>query len=308
MPAGWSTTRRGPVPGLGRGGRRSSAASPPAASTSCWRARSPRALLLREDGTVVAEALVHCRGRDYLVEVWPDPGAEAPVRSLPKPRPTGHDDVEVADVRDEVAGVRRRGSRSRSGSTQRLPAVPGVVDGLPQLRAGRGPDGVDAADQPDRRHRRVRLQAARAGRRRRRGPRPTRRRRRRGRTGRGATCAGWRCASPTWSSEVGAETLTPFDVGLQWMVDFATTSSSGRDRLLDAWQRRTTRLPVCWRDEARGRAPSAGAGVDTTATGGRGHPRGVLAAAGPGHRHRPGGPCVAAAGVEFADRLGRAPV
>ncbi len=29
------------------------------------------ALLLREDGTVVAEVLVHCRGEDYLVEVWP---------------------------------------------------------------------------------------------------------------------------------------------------------------------------------------------------------------------------------------------
>src|SRR5207248_172402 len=56
------------------------------------------ALLLREDGTVVAEVLVHCLGQEYLVEVWPAQAADAGTHLTAG----GADDVEITDVGPEA--------------------------------------------------------------------------------------------------------------------------------------------------------------------------------------------------------------
>ena len=48
-------------------------------------------------------------------------------------------------------------------------------------------------------------------------------------------------------TEVGAEKLTPFDLGIQWMVSFDDHEFVGRDRLLDYWQSDPAIRPVCWR-------------------------------------------------------------
>ena len=61
-------------------------------------------------------------------------------------------------------------------------------------------------------------------------------------------------------TEVGAETLTPFDLGIQWMVSFDDHEFVGRDRLLDYWQSDPTIRPVCWRAEGED-VPEPGADV-----------------------------------------------
>jgi len=58
------------------------------------------ALLLRENGTVIAEVLVHCLGPEYLVEVWPAQAPEAGAHLTETAR--GSDDVEVTDVGPEA--------------------------------------------------------------------------------------------------------------------------------------------------------------------------------------------------------------
>lgn len=56
------------------------------------------ALMLREDGTIIAEALVHCRGQEYLLEVWPAQAEAAGAHLLASA--SGYPDVTITDVAD----------------------------------------------------------------------------------------------------------------------------------------------------------------------------------------------------------------
>ncbi|MFI1369976.1 hypothetical protein [Streptomyces griseochromogenes] len=72
--------------------------------------QSTSALLLREDGTIVAEALIHCRGTDYLVEIWPAQAAEAVAHLLAAA--TDFPDVTVEDVGSQCAVLAVEGPSS----------------------------------------------------------------------------------------------------------------------------------------------------------------------------------------------------
>lgn len=63
------------------------------------------ALLLRPDGTIVAETLVHCLGEEYLVEVWPAQAREAGEHLMAAA--ASRDDVTVVDagVTHRVLGI-----------------------------------------------------------------------------------------------------------------------------------------------------------------------------------------------------------
>jgi aminomethyltransferase len=50
---------------------------------------------------------------------------------------------------------------------------------------------------------------------------------------------------PNLERESAGEQVTPFDLGLQWMVDFQH-DFAGKDALLERWKDGLDRLPVCW--------------------------------------------------------------
>lgn len=199
-------------------------------------------LLLRADGTVVAEALVHCRGTAYLVEVWPaqaaaalelltatasemaevtltDVSAEQRVFGLEGPESftvaqkflnfpiasmAYRSFAEIEDS-DLVTMISRTGVTGEYG--YKLYTAAGRADQLHAelVNLGARDVGSDAVDVCRMESRFVNIERESAGR-----------------------------------------PATPFDLGLQWMVDLSR-DFSGADALRDGAG--TGRRPVCWQAE-----------------------------------------------------------
>jgi aminomethyltransferase len=212
------------------------------------------ALVLREGGTVVAEALVHCRGRDYLVEVWPEQ-AEAAGAQL-SAAAAGADDVEVEDVAAQTRVFGVEGPESFKVAQQFLDfpvssmAYRSFVqvdhDGVPLLISRTGVTGEYGfkLQVPAEHAEKIRGQLIDFG----------------------ATEVGldavdvcrmeMRFANLERES-AGAE-ITPFDVGLQWMVD-PDNDFIGAEAVRAAWRDEPARLPVCWQsDEGVTDVPASG--------------------------------------------------
>ncbi|MFE0257693.1 glycine cleavage T C-terminal barrel domain-containing protein [Streptomyces sp. NPDC059010] len=216
--------------------------------------QSTSSLLLREDGSIVAETLIHCRGADYLVEIWPAQASEAVPHLLAAAG--GFPDVTAEDIsaRHTVLAVEGPSSfriaqkyldfpiaslayrscaavewgggtmtLSRTGLTgeygYKFIVPSGAADRLRAelLAAGAVECGKDALDICRMEVRFASLEHEHAG-----GP------------------------------------VTPFDVGLQWMLD-ARQDFVGRDALEERRQQEH-RSPVCWvADASLESAPAHGA-------------------------------------------------
>jgi glycine cleavage system aminomethyltransferase T len=51
-------------------------------------------------------------------------------------------------------------------------------------------------------------------------------------------------------TEAAGDALTPFDLGIQWMVNFGDHDFVGKDALLAYWQSEPVDKPVCWRSDS----------------------------------------------------------
>ncbi|NUP16871.1 MAG: aminomethyl transferase family protein [Streptomyces sp.] len=216
--------------------------------------QSTSSLLLREDGTIVAETLIHCRGADYLVEIWPAQASEAVPHLLSAA--AGFPDVTVDDISAQhtvlavegpssfkiaqkyldfpIASLAYRScaaiewgggtvTLSRTGLTgeygYKFIAPSGEADRLRAelLAAGAVACGKDALDI-------CRMEVRFAG------------------------LEHEHCGGP----------VTPFDVGLQWMLD-PGQDFIGRDAL-EQRRQQEHRVPVCWvADASLEAAPPHGA-------------------------------------------------
>jgi aminomethyltransferase len=213
------------------------------------------ALVLRDDGTVVAEALVHCRGRDYLVEVWPEQ-AEAVCTQLADAAKDGSHDVEVEDVgaQSRVFGVEGPQSFTVAQHFLDFPVssmayrsfVQPDYDGASLLISRTGVTGeygfklhVPADDGEKIRDKLIELGAAEVG------------------LDAVDVCRMEMRFANLERESAGAE-ITPFDVGLQWMVDL-DNDFTGAEAVRAAWQDQPARLPVCWQgDEGATEVPASG--------------------------------------------------
>ncbi|MFK8912427.1 glycine cleavage T C-terminal barrel domain-containing protein [Streptomyces sp. YS-3] len=81
--------------------------------------QSMTALLLRPDGTLLSEVLIHCHAGHYLVEIWPAQAAEATEHLLT--RDTLADDTTVQDVREEYDVLALEGPSSFRIAQKYLP-------------------------------------------------------------------------------------------------------------------------------------------------------------------------------------------
>jgi aminomethyltransferase len=213
------------------------------------------ALVLRENGTVVAEALVHCRGRDYLVEVWPEQ-AEAAGAQLTAVARDGSHDVEIEDVgaQSRVFGIEGPESFKVAQHFLDFPVssmayrsfVQVDHDGVPLLISRTGVTGEYGfklhvpADQAETvRGKLIDLGAAEVG------------------LDSVDVCRMEMRFANLERESSGAE-ITPFDVGLQWMVDL-DNEFVGAEALRAAWRDGPARLPVCWQgDEGATEVPTSG--------------------------------------------------
>jgi aminomethyltransferase len=204
---------------------------------------------------VVAEALVHCRGRDYLVEVWPEQ-AEAAGAQLIAAAADGSHEVEVEDVgtRSRVFGVEGPQSFTVAQHFLDFPvssmAYRSFVqldhDGVPLLISRTGVTGeygfklhVPADDAEKIRDKLIELGAAEVG------------------LDAVDVCRMEMRFANLERESAGAE-ITPFDVGLQWMVDL-DNDFTGAEAVRVAWRDEPARLPVCWQgDEGATDVPSSG--------------------------------------------------
>ena len=214
------------------------------------------ALLLRDDGTVVAEVLVHCLGSEYLVEVWPAQAAEAGAHLTEAAREV--DDVEVTDVGPQarVFGVEGPESFKVAQHFLDFPVssmayrsfVQTEHDGVPLLLSRTGVTGEygfklhvpeEHADQVpgqlvDLGAQEVGLDAI-------------------------DICRMEMRFANLERESAGTE-ATPFDLGLQWMVDLDNDFVGGA-ALRDRWKQ-SPRLPVCWHgEESATEVPAAGTPV-----------------------------------------------
>jgi aminomethyltransferase len=212
------------------------------------------ALLLNQDGTVLAEALIHCRGADYLVEIWPAQAAAA-VEYLVTAGSVGAHDVTVeelshafrvygiegpqapamaqkflsfpissmsyssfasSDWREDVQLlVSRTGVSGEYGYKLHVPADAGGELREHLLSLGAQPVGLEALD----------------------------------------IC---RMEMRFANLEREADDATPFEIGLQWMVDFGH-EFAGKDALAAHWSAGPRQRPVCWiADDGLDAAPDGG--------------------------------------------------
>jgi aminomethyltransferase len=202
------------------------------------------ALLLREDGTVVGEVLVHCLGQEYLVEVWPAQAPEAGRHLTGSARDAG--DVEVTDVGPEARVFGVEGPESYKVAQRFLDfpissmAYRSFVqpdhDGVPVLVSRTGVTGEYGfklhvpAEHGEKVHNELVDLGARE-------------------VGLDAIdiCRMEMRFANLECESAGTE-VTPFDVGLQWMVDL-DNDFTGAAALRDRWKDASTRLPVCWQGE-----------------------------------------------------------
>lgn len=198
------------------------------------------ALVLDARGTVVGEVLIHCDGTEYIIEGWP--GQSAAVRDHLASAAAAQDDVDYVDESGSVHVLGLEGPESfrlvqaylsfpvasmayNSFVIERWRDGPLLisrtgVSGEYGFKLHVPPAGGTAL--------RAELLAA------------------------GAQACG-REALDVCRMEMrfvnlereGAGGVDPFDVGLQWMVDFHH-EFTGRTALLARWEEKLRRLPVCW--------------------------------------------------------------
>jgi len=212
------------------------------------------ALALAEDGTVVAELLVHRLADAYLVEVWPAQ-ADA-VRAHLSAAASGRDDVAVEDVsaQSRVLGV--EGPESFRVAQKFLPfPIPSMAyrsfetttwDEVPILLSRSGVTGeygyklhVEPGSAERVRQELLGLGARECG-------------------VEALDIARMEMRFANLEREGGGEPFTPFDLGIQWMVDFGH-EFTGRDALQERAGERA-RLPVCWSGQLDA-TPAAGTPV-----------------------------------------------
>lgn len=219
--------------------------------------QSSSALLLTDAGTVLAELLVHCRPDGFLVEVW---AAQAPAaRAHLQRSATAAPGVEIIDLTDRYSVLAVEGPESFRAVAPLLPfpvssmAYRSFVttgwSGTELLLSRTGVTGeygyklhvpAEHADAL-----RAELLAA------------------------GAVPCGLDALDVcrmemrfvNFERESGGRPLTPFEFGVQWMVDFGN-DFAGRQALVEAWEAGTPSSPVCWVADA-----GADPGASTPETG-----------------------------------------
>ncbi|GAA1663114.1 glycine cleavage system aminomethyltransferase GcvT [Kribbella yunnanensis] len=215
------------------------------------------ALLLNSDGTVLSEVLIHCNGADYLVEIWPAQAAAA-TEYLVAVGTTGVHDVTVQDVSDEYCVFGIEGPHAPAIAQKFLPfpitslSYAGFVttpwrEGLELLVSRTGVTGeygyklhVPVAAGNELREHLVDLGARQVG------------------TAAVDVC---RMEMRFANLEQEAAGVTPFEVGLQWMVDFGH-DFIGKEALVAHWEAGPPRRPVCWVASDRLQSiPDSGSGL-----------------------------------------------
>ncbi|MER6379429.1 glycine cleavage T C-terminal barrel domain-containing protein [Streptomyces sp. NPDC001118] len=196
------------------------------------------ALLLRENGTVIAEVLIHCHAAHYLVEIWPAQAKEATGHLIAEA--TAYEDVTAQDVSAEYAVLALEGPESFKLARKYLPfpvasmayrsfATADWGGGRDLVVSRTGITGeygykffVPAADGAELRAELLALGARECG-----------------KDALDVCRMEVRFASLEQESAGGQ--VTPFEVGLQWMIDPGHESAG---RLAEDGGR--GRTPVCW--------------------------------------------------------------
>lgn len=202
------------------------------------------ALMLREDGTVVADTLIHCTGPEYLIEVWPVQRAAAGDHLLSVAE--SYADASVEDVSDSyrLFGVEGPESFRIAGKFLSFPIssmayrsfVTVEWNGTSLLLSRTGVTGeygyklhVPADNAGELREQLVSLGAQPAG------------------LDALDVCR-MEMRFANLEAESGGYPSTPFDLGLQWMVDFQH-EFIGRDAVHGQWEAGLVQLPICWSAE-----------------------------------------------------------
>ncbi|MGC4897162.1 glycine cleavage T C-terminal barrel domain-containing protein [Micromonospora sp. DT31] len=211
-------------------------------------------LLLAEDGTVTAEALVHCRGTEYLMQVWPEQAAAA--RDLLVAAAAAESDVTVTDDGGHLTTIGIEGPESFK-IIQKFLAFPVASmayrsfvtvehDGSPLLISRTGVTGeygyvihVPTAAAGELRAELIALGAREISR-------------------EAVDVCRMETRFVNLEKESGGAARTPFELGLQWMVD-ANQEFTGKDAIFQKMAAGTSRLPVCF--ETTGDLPAPGTPV-----------------------------------------------
>jgi len=214
------------------------------------------ALVLREDGTILGEAQLHCRGAEYLIQVWPAQ-ADA-VRAHLMSTAEEFEDATVTDVSADYHGFGVEGPESFRivqkfldfpiASMAYRSFVATARDGVDLLISRTGVTGeygyvllVPAAKSSEMREELVGLGARECG-----------------------LDAVDICRMETrfanLEKETAGESATPFDLGLQWMVDFNHEFIGSE--VLSGAQQSQDHGPVCWEAcDDNADVPSAGSAI-----------------------------------------------
>jgi aminomethyltransferase len=200
------------------------------------------ALLLAEDGTVIAEVLVHGRGDDYLVEVWPRQRDAAGARL--SQAAAAAEGATVGDVSEDFAVYGIEGPTSFRAAQEFLPFpiasmayrsyVTATWQDAPLLVSRTGVTGeygfklhVPAGHGDAVRARLLDLDARECGL-------------------DAIDACRMEMRFVNVEREGGPDRATPYQLGLLWMVDFGH-AFHGREALQRRWSAGPERLPVCWR-------------------------------------------------------------
>jgi aminomethyltransferase len=200
------------------------------------------ALVLDDDGAILGEVLIYCRGTDYLVEIWPSQAERTRAHILAAAARFDGAEAEDDSGAFRVFGIEGPASPKIAAAFLPFPissmAYRSFVStdwdgGVPLLLSRTGVSGEygykfhvphEAGDAL-----RARLVEA------------------------GATEVGvgaldvcrMEMRFPNLERESAGEQVTPFDLGLQWMVDFQH-DFTGKDSLLERWKEGPAQLPVCF--------------------------------------------------------------
>ncbi|WJV51030.1 glycine cleavage T C-terminal barrel domain-containing protein [Streptomyces flavofungini] len=202
--------------------------------------QSTSSLLLREDGTIVAEALIHCRGTDYLLEIWPDQAPAATAHLLAAA--DGRTGVTVEDIGTRFTVLGIEGPTSFKIAQQYLDfpiaslsyrsctAVTWAQTPVMLSRTGvTGEYGykflVPADQAASLRAELIARGAVECGR-------------------EALDICRMEVRFANHESEHTGGPVTPYDIGLQWMLD-PDLDHTGR-KALDGRRRHAHRSPVCW--------------------------------------------------------------
>jgi aminomethyltransferase len=211
--------------------------------------QSSSALLLRPDGTVLADVLVYRVEDGFVLEVPPAQAAAAWTQLADQA--TGYDDLALVDVTPDFAAVGLEGpdsfrvvqpllpfpvSSMSYMSSARVP-VPGSPDAdLLLSRTGVTGEYGYKLHVPSEHAEVVRGQLLAAG------AVPV---------GLAALrIARMEARFADLDTEVDGAALTPFDLGIQWMVNFDDHDFVGKQALLAYWQSEPAAKPVCWRSDS----------------------------------------------------------